>query len=53
MTLSNVIEIALLLISVGLVIGIVRSSNRKVSDLDGLGKVVKKGDEKGTMVAYF
>lgn len=52
MTVSNIIELVILLCSIPAVIGIVRRSNRAVSDIDGLGEVVKKGHETGTVIAH-
>jgi len=51
MTASNVILMIILICSIPLAVFIVRSSNRKVEDLDGLGEVVKGEGKKGTVVA--
>lgn len=53
MTVSNFVEIIILVCSVIAVAGIVKCSNRKVEELDGLGGIVKKKDEKGIVVAHF
>lgn len=53
MTTSNLAELVALLCSIPAVILIVRRSNKKVSDLDGLGEIVKKDQEKGVVVAHF
>ena len=51
MTVSNVILMIILGCSIPLAVFIVRSSNRKVEDLDGLGEVVKNEGKKGIVVA--
>lgn len=53
MTISNVVEMVILICSVPAAIYIVASSNRKVKDLDGLGDVVKEDSKKGVVVAHF
>lgn len=51
MTVSNVILMMVLVCSIPLATFIVRSSNRKVKDLDGLGEIVKEEGKKGIVVA--
>lgn len=51
MKVSNVILMIILACSIPLATFIVRSSNRKVEDLDGLGEVVKEEGKKGIVVA--
>lgn len=53
MTVSNIAELILLVYSVLAVKIIVKRSNRKVEDIDGLGFVVKKTNAKGIVVAHF
>lgn len=53
MTISNIAELVILVCSVLVVMFMVKRSNRKVKDLDGLGNVVKKKDEKGIVIAHF
>lgn len=53
MTWSNWVELTVLTVSLIAVFFIVRISNRKVEDLDGLGEVSEKGDVKGNVVAHF
>lgn len=52
MTVSNIMELILLVCSIPVAICIVASSNRKVEDLDGLGEVVKDEDKNGVVVAH-
>lgn len=52
MTRSNWIELAVLIVSLVAVFFIIRNSNRKVEDLDGLGEITEKND-KGKVVAHF
>lgn len=49
---SNWIELAVLIISLIAVFFIVRNSNRKVENLDGLGEITEK-KHKGKVVAHF
>jgi len=53
MTISNITELMILVCSILVVKVLVKRSNRKVEDLDGLGNVVKKKDEKGIVIAHF
>ena len=53
MTISNMIEMIILICSIPAAVYIVASSNRKVKDIDGLGDVVKQESKKGTVVAHF
>lgn len=53
MTTSNLIELALLIVSSLIVARITKTSDRKVESLDGLGNVVQKKEEKGITVAHF
>jgi len=53
MTISNIIEMIILICSVPAAIYMVASSNRKVKDIDGLGDVVKEEGQKGVVVAHF
>lgn len=53
MTWSNWVELIVLIISLIAVFFIVRISNQKVEDLDGVGEVTEKGDVKGNVVAHF
>lgn len=53
MTISNIIEMIILICSVPAAVYIVASSNRKVKDIDGLGGVVKEEGQKGIVVAHF
>lgn len=52
MTWSNWIELIVLIVNLIAVFFIVRSSNRKVEDLDGLGEITEK-NKKGKVVAHF
>ncbi|MGL5437020.1 MAG: hypothetical protein ACRDBO_16860 [Lachnospiraceae bacterium] len=53
MTISNLIEIVVLMSSILAVARIVKHSNQAVEDLDGIGVVMKKLDEKGIIIAHF
>lgn len=53
MTISNIAELMILVCSALAVKFMVKRSNQKVEDLDGLGNVVKKEDEKGVVIAHF
>lgn len=52
MTWSNWVELIVLIVSLMAVLFIVKSSNRKVEDLDGLGEITEK-NHKGKVVAHF
>lgn len=51
MTTSNIILLVVLVCSIPLVVWIIKSSNKKVNDLDGLGEIVTKERKKGVFVA--
>lgn len=53
MTISNMLELAILVCSIPAAAFIIVGSNRKVKDLDGLGEVVKQEGKKGAVVAHF
>lgn len=53
MTWSNWLELAVLTVSVIAVICIVRISNQKVDDLDGLGEITEKDNSGGNVIAHF
>jgi hypothetical protein len=53
MTVSNIIELIVLILSIPVSFYMTKKSNRQLDDLDGLGDVVKKKDEKGIVVAQF
>lgn len=46
MTISNIIGLVILGLSIPLVILLVRRSNQMVEDLDGLGEIAEKKDDK-------
>lgn len=53
MTIGNIVELIILICSAMAVTIMVKHSNSKVKDLDGLGNVVQKKDEKGIVIAHF
>lgn len=53
MTTKNIVELIVLLFSIPAVAALVKTSNGKVADLDGLGEVMKKDQKKGAVIAHF
>lgn len=53
MSVSNIIELLVLLCSIAAVTRTTKRSNQAVEDLDGLGNVTRKKEEKGIVVAHF
>lgn len=52
MTASNMMELLILCFSLIAAFLIVKNSNQKVADLDGLGVIVKKNECKGKIIAH-